>query len=266
MRRANSGSNQKKALAVMPFRIRSRRAAAPQASTPEGTVVYAIGDVHGYLDLLRGVEAHIREDMAARTAGRRVVVYLGDYVDRGPASCGVIEHLLRSPLSDCEPVHLSGNHEQWLLRFLDDPSVGPAWLRNGGRETLASYGVSVPYQVDAEGMAAVQRAFTQALPASHRKFLEDMPLCHQEGDYFFAHAGVRPGVPLDEQSPQDLVWIREEFLYSTADFGAVVVHGHTPTHTPEEHPNRVGIDTGAFMSGILTGLVLDGEKRSFFYS
>ncbi len=250
----------------MPFRIRGRRAAAPRASTPEGTVVYAIGDIHGYLDLLRRVEAQIREDMIARPARRHVIVYLGDYVDRGPASCGVVEHLLRSPLAGGEPVHLLGNHEQWLLRFLEDPSAGPSWLRNGGRETLASYGVSAPYQVDAAAMAEVQRAFAEALPTSHRRFLEDMPLCHREGDYFFAHAGVRPGVSLDEQSPQDLVWIREEFLYSRADFGAVIVHGHTPGPTPEEHPNRIGIDTGAFMSGILTGLVLDGEKRSFFYS
>lgn len=250
----------------MPFGLFGRRSKAKRASTPEGTVVYAVGDVHGYLNLLQRVEAQIRSDMASRRAERTVVVYLGDYVDRGPASKGVVEHLMTAPLPDCEIVHLSGNHEQWMLQFLSDASVGRAWMRNGGQETLHSYGVSVSPGADDAAMEAAQAAFAKALPASHRRFLEAMPLSHREGDYFFAHAGVRPGVPLEEQTPQCLTWIREEFLYSSADFGAVVVHGHTPSHTPEEHPNRIAIDTGAFMSGILTAVVLDGERRLFMHS
>lgn len=250
----------------MVWNLLSRGARRPGAAAPDGTVIYAIGDIHGYLDLLRRLEQQIKEDMASRPAARRVAVYLGDYVDRGPSSRGVIDHLLSSPLPGCEPIHLMGNHEEWLLRFLADPGAGPAWLRNGGRETLESYGVHVPYQADAAAVETACAAFAAALPAEHRAFLERMPLCHREGGYFFTHAGVRPGVPLDEQSPQDLLWIREEFLYSRADFGAVVVHGHTPTHTPEEYANRIGIDTGAFMSGILTAVVLDGERRRFIHS
>lgn len=250
----------------MVWNLFSRGTRRPRAAAPEGTVIYAIGDIHGYPDLLRSLEQQIKDDMASRPAERRVAVYLGDYVDRGPSSSRVIEHLVTAPLPDCEPVHLMGNHEQWLLRFLSDARAAPSWLRNGGRETLESYGVHVPYQADGAALEEARAAFEAALPASHRAFFERLQVCHREGGYFFAHAGVRPGVPLDEQSPQDLLWIREEFLYSNADFGAVVVHGHTPAHTPEEHPNRIGIDTGAFMSGILTAVVLDGERRRFIHS
>ncbi len=250
----------------MVFGLFGKGKKTPHASPPEGTLVYAVGDVHGHLDLLQRLQVQIKDDMTSRRADRCVVVYLGDYVDRGPASRAVIDHLLASPLPGCESIHLLGNHEQWLLRFLDDPAAGPAWLRNGGRETLVSYGVSVPMQVENADMDDVQAAFAKALPPAHRRFFEQMPLSHREGGYFFAHAGVRPGVPLDEQSPDDLVWIREEFLYSNADFGAVVVHGHTPTHTPEEHSNRIGIDTGAFMSGRLTAVILDRGKVSFLHS
>lgn len=250
----------------MVFGLFGKGKKTPHASPPEGTLVYAVGDVHGHLDLLQRLQVQIKDDMASRRADRCVAVYLGDYIDRGPASRAVIDHLLASPLPGCESIHLLGNHEQWLLRFLDDPAAGPAWLRNGGRETLVSYGVSVPMQVENVDMEDVQAAFAKALPPAHRRFFGQMPLSHREGGYFFAHAGVRPGVPLDEQSPDDLVWIREEFLYSSADFGAVVVHGHTPTHTPEEHLNRIGIDTGAFMSGRLTAVILDRGKVSFLHS
>ncbi len=245
------------------FRSGSRASAA---KPPEGTVVYAVGDIHGCLTLLRKLETQIREDMATRTASRRVLVFLGDYVDRGPDSRGVIEHFLKEPLPGCETVHLAGNHDRWMLAFLEDPEVGPPWLRNGGGDTLASYGLRVPSADQSGGIAKAQQAFREALPSSHKAFLERLQVSHVEGDYFFAHAGVRPGVPLEEQSERDLTWIREEFLYSEADFGKVVVHGHTPSHTPEVFRNRIGIDTGAFMSGKLTALVLDGSKRSFLHS
>ena len=236
------------------------------ASPPEGTVVYAVGDVHGCLGLLQRLQQQMMEDMAGRSARRRVVVYLGDYVDRGPDSCGVIEHLLSAPLPDCESVHLAGNHERWMLRFLDDAAVGGPWLRNGGGDTLMSYGLPSLPPAGADRLAAVRQQLRAALPQTHKAFLEGLALSHVEGDYFFAHAGVRPGVPLAEQSEDDLTWIREEFLYSNADFGKVVVHGHAPAPTPEQFSNRICVDTGAFMSGFLTAAILDGASVSFLHS
>lgn len=236
------------------------------ACLPEGTVVYAIGDIHGHLNLLLRLEAQITADMKRRAATRRVIVYLGDYVDRGPQSKGVLDHLLGNPIAGCETVHVTGNHDRWMLNFIDSPASGQAWLKYGGSQTLQSYGVSAPKSFDVVTLEATRAELAKVLPASHRAFLARMPLSHQEGDYFFVHAGVRPGVPLDEQDEEDLLWIREEFLYSDQDFGKIVVHGHTPTQTPEEHKNRISIDTGAYMSGTLTAVVLDGTTRSFFRS
>jgi serine/threonine protein phosphatase 1 len=243
---------------------RGEDTAAPRV--PEGTVVYAIGDIHGQLDLLRRLETEIQADAAKRASNRRVVVYVGDYIDRGPASRGVIEHLIAKPLDGFEPVHLIGNHDQWLLDFLNEPAKGQSWLMNGGRATLASYGVNdVTSGTQREQMMALSKALAGAMPPKHLRFFQSLKHSHTEGDYFFAHAGVRPGVPLADQDPNDLIWIREEFLYSEEYFGKVVVHGHTPGHTPEEHRNRIAIDTGAFMTGRLTAVVLEGAKRRFLY-
>ena len=238
----------------------------PEAEAPADTVVYAVGDIHGHLDLLVRLQYRIKEDMARRKASRKVVIYLGDYVDRGPESRNLIDHLIRNPLDGFESIHLAGNHERWMVGFLNNPDGGRPWLRWGGAETMHSYGVPMPNTDDPASLAAASETLAKKLPASHRRFLENLPLCHTEGDYFFTHAGVRPGVPLDEQSDEDLTWIREEFLYSKADFGKMIVHGHTPTHTPEEHRNRIAIDTGAYMSGILTAVALEGSKRTFFHS
>jgi len=245
-----------------------RRGDRPDARrVPDGTVVYAIGDVHGCLDLLQRLEKEIADDIKGRKASRRVVVYLGDYIDRGPDSRGVIEHLATRRLAGCESVHLAGNHDRWLLDFLDDPGQGQGWLMNGARATLASYGVndvsSGPLRQQLQGL---RDALDRTLPSHHRAFFRNLGYSHSEGDYFFAHAGVRPGVPLESQDPLDLIWIREEFLYSSDDFGKVVVHGHTPSHTPEEYPNRICVDTGAFMSGRLTAVALEGTKRRFLYA
>lgn len=251
----------------MVFALFRRKEQPDAPRVPDDAVVYAIGDVHGCLDLLQKLEREIADDMARRKASRRVVVYLGDYIDRGPDSRGVIEHLSTRPLPGCESVHLAGNHDRWLLDFLDDPGQGHAWLMNGGRATLASYGVGdVAKESRRQELQGLRDALDRVLPAHHRAFLQGLAYCHEEGDYFFAHAGVRPDVPLAEQEPADLLWIREEFLYSDADFGKVVVHGHTPTHTPEEYKNRIGVDTGAFMSNRLTALVLEGAKRRFLYA
>jgi len=226
--------------------------------------VYAIGDIHGRLDLLRHLEAKIEADAARVDAVRRVVVCLGDYIDRGDDSYGVIEHLRQAPPSGFERICLIGNHESYLLRLFDDTSVAAAWLANGGRETLSSYGVAPPAGVDIDAAAEYLQAQLHAcVPAAHMAFLRSLVLRHREGDYLFVHAGVRPGVALDRQDAEDLIWIRGEFLADDRDFGAVVVHGHSISERPQNLPNRIGIDTGAYASGRLTCAVLWDTERRF---
>ena len=242
---------------------KSERQATP--SPPNGSVVYAVGDIHGRADLLEQLHARIEEDARARAVARMVVVYIGDYVDRGPRSRGVIDLLLDRPLMGFESVHLIGNHEDFMLRFLDDPEVGPIWLANGGDATLASYGVDFlePSLRGRDPFTGLQAALRANLPPRHLDFLRQLRLTHIEGDYLFVHAGIRPEVPLDRQSLEDLLWIRGEFLNSRVDHGWVVVHGHSITREPDRRANRIGIDTGAFASGHLTCLVLDGAKIEF---
>lgn len=233
-------------------------------SIPEGHRVYAIGDIHGRLDLLDALHDRIVQDAAARAANEMTVVYLGDYVDRGPASADVIDTLLGAPLPGFDCVHLLGNHEAYLLDFLEDASVGPNWFWNGGIQTLESYGVEVESDFAlADGLEDLQAALRAALPANHRAFLEGLENYRRIGDYLFVHAGIRPGVPVESQDPHDLIWIRDEFLASGADHGCVVVHGHSIGSEPELRANRIGIDTGAFMSGVLTCLALEGTGRRF---
>jgi serine/threonine protein phosphatase 1 len=243
------------------------RLPAPQAVAPEvppGSRVYAFGDIHGRVDLLRQLHAIVHDDAWRRQAPRNVAVYLGDYIDRGEASPAVIDLLLDEPLPGFETVWLKGNHEETLLRFLDDTSIGPSWLLYGGRETLASYGVRPPGPGGGEReLERAQRELRQRLPPRHLRFFSELELTHEEGDYLFAHAGVRPGVPLDQQAEQDLLWIRDEFLLSDAEFGKIIVHGHTISERPDVQRNRIGIDTGAFASGRLTCLVLEGTDWSF---
>jgi serine/threonine protein phosphatase 1 len=237
--------------------------AAP--ATPPGTRIYAIGDIHGRLDLLIRLHELIAADAARANVVRRVLVYIGDYIDRGPHSAGVLDLLLDRPLRGFEIVHLLGNHEDSLLQFPEDVTVGPAWLYYGGVATLASYRIeagSHPWR-DELALRHLQDEVRARVPRRHVQFLRAMPVSHMEGDYLFVHAGIRPGVPLEKQSREDLLWIRDEFLYSTADHGKVVVHGHTISEEPVEAANRIGIDTGAFFSNRLTCLVLDGPTRRF---
>ena len=240
-------------------------AVPPEGEVPPGTRVYAIGDVHGRIDLLSALEDLIVQDRDGRPPARSVLVYLGDYIDRGFESRAVVDHLLGPPPADFDRVCLKGNHEDFLLKFLEDTQVGPVWLVNGGRETLMSYGVVPPAGLgfSEEGLAELQESLRQEVPASHVEFMASLPVTHREGDYFFVHAGVRPGISIEDQEESDLIWIREAFLRSKAAHGAIVVHGHTPVAEPEIRPNRIGIDTGAFASGRLTCLVLEGGSFRF---
>jgi serine/threonine protein phosphatase 1 len=236
---------------------------SPSPVVPSRTAVYAIGDIHGRADLLAELHGRIAADPERGDVDRRVLVYLGDYVDRGENSAGVIDLILDQAPAGFEVVPLLGNHERLMLEFLDDIRRGLLWLHNGGDATLVSYGVDPGDGVylDAKPLLAMQAALRERLPGRHLEFLQQLGLAHVEGDYFFAHAGVRPGVALADQREEDLIWIRDLFLNSKADHGKVVVHGHTIRPEPEVRPNRIGIDTGAYVTGHLTCLALEGTKR-----
>jgi serine/threonine protein phosphatase 1 len=244
-------------------RFRRRSADAPVPRVPSGTRVYAIGDIHGRADLLDELHRAILAD-ADSAPERRVAIYLGDYVDRGLQSRLVVDMLLDDPLPGFERIHLKGNHEAALLDFLGDIRVGPGWTQFGGAATLMSYDAGrVTSDAPEAAFAAAQKAFAERLPSDHRAFFESLPLRHEEGDYLFVHAGVRPGIPLDRQVEEDLLWIRNEFLDWREPFERIVVHGHTITDEPDVRGNRIGIDTGAFATGRLTCLVLEGTERRF---
>ena len=232
---------------------------------PEGQLLYAVGDIHGRLDLLQNLLDLIDLDaQSSRHAGRRTLVFLGDYVDRGPDSRGVVERLIGDLPEGFDAHFLKGNHEAILLDFLQDAWRLQHWLMNGGEETMVSYGV------DTEQLARLgapeetwRQAFAAALPEAHVRFFRSLQLSVAYGDYLFVHAGVRPGVPLAAQSEADLIWIRGPFLNHAEPFGKIVVHGHTPGQEPVTRPNRIGIDTGAVFTGRLTALRLQGDSREF---
>jgi len=232
-------------------------------AVPADTAVYAIGDVHGRADLLAQLHAAIAADAEARGVSRRVLVHLGDYVDRGPDSAGVIYRLLDAIPAGFESLCLLGNHERMMLDFLEDASMGPIWLRNGGDATLTSYGMAYDPKggFDLPRLRGLQGELRHRLPERHLRFLANLQLLHIEGDYAFAHAGIRPGVALEAQEEMDLLWVRGLFLRSEVDHGKVIVHGHTIIPEPEFLPNRIGIDTGAWYTGRLTCLALHGSER-----
>jgi serine/threonine protein phosphatase 1 len=233
-------------------------------SVPQGTRVYVVGDVHGCIDLLTAMHRLILADAERHDVPRRVVVYLGDYIDRGPDSKGVVDLLIKTPLPGFEAVHLKGNHEQALLDFLDDIAIGPDWFSFGGVATLASYGLTAPENVfDPEQLLATQAALRARLEGGHLAFFRGLKLGHFEGDFLMVHAGLRPGVPIDAQVENDVLWIRDAFLSSEENFGVIVVHGHTIAPFPEIRPNRIGIDTGAFHTGRLTCVVLQDTEIDF---
>jgi serine/threonine protein phosphatase 1 len=239
---------------------KSRLFGAPptRPRTPEGVRVYAVGDVHGRLDLLDPLLAKIDADLADHDPQMSVHVFLGDYIDRGQASAQVVERLIRR--SETVPtICLKGNHEVLLLEFLENPEVLTSWSRNGGLTTLLSYGVDPLIQTDKDMRALLAEKLARAVPAHHLEFLSNLPLTFSCGDFLFVHAGLRPGIPLGRQREEDLLWIREAFLCHEAPFEKIVVHGHTPVMEPQILPNRINIDTGAYATGRLTCLRLEGE-------
>jgi serine/threonine protein phosphatase 1 len=232
---------------------------------PAGQAAYAIGDIHGRLDLLEHLLSRISEDARRHHADQaRSLVFLGDYIDRGSESRGVVERLLDDPMPGFAKTYLMGNHEEAMLAFLEGRSDGLDWLSFGGLETLMSYSVPLrAFPRSEDAVLALRQALAEAVPQSHLDFFRNCTLHHSIGDYLFVHAGVRPGIALERQIPTDLMWIRDDFLRSKVPLrGRIVVHGHSICDLPQNREHRINIDTGAFVSGRLTSLVLrDGERR-----
>lgn len=228
---------------------------------PSGVRIYAVGDIHGRLDLLNKLIRLSEIDLEQRPAGRPVYVFLGDYIDRGPSSRGTIDRLIEHG-SAYECVFLKGNHEEMALNFLANRLSLDAWGRLGGLETLVSYGLTSDTLTRWRSDGEAQHAFHNALSEAHVSFFRSLELSLTCGDFFFVHAGARPNVELAEQRQSDLLWIREEFLSSDYNFGKIIIHGHTPALDVEVRSNRINIDTGAFATGQLTCLVLEGETLS----
>ncbi|UDL93210.1 metallophosphoesterase [Lichenihabitans sp. PAMC28606] len=233
----------------------------PDAMLPDGTRVYAIGDIHGRADLLDAMVSKIADDVRERPVDQPLTVLLGDYIDRGPRSAEVIDRLARNDFAT-PIVTLTGNHEDIFGQVLRGSASLDRFLGMGGDATLRSYGLD-PRAMQRMRTSDRQAALRGSVSPSHRAFLEATRLSFTVGRYFFCHAGARPGVPLDEQSREDLVWIREDFLKSPFDFGKIIVHGHTPVKTPEVRSNAINVDTKAFASGVLTAVVLEGNQRRF---
>ena len=230
---------------------------------PAGRRIFAIGDVHGRLDLLEKLIGQVRDYAAARAPAQNALVLLGDYIDRGPHSKGVIDYLLALDIPGWQITFLRGNHDKAFLDFLGDANFYRAWRNFGAPETLLSYGVVPPRFDDENAFAKARDELAEKTPQSHLNFLAGLKDMHEEGDYLFVHAGIRPGIPLDRQMQEDLLWIRDDFLLSSRLTDKIVVHGHTPTMNPVKRPNRIGLDTGAHATGCLTAAVLEGESCTF---
>lgn len=230
------------------------------AEGPAGMRIFAVGDIHGRLDLLEAMHGRIAGNLASSPPDDWRVVYLGDYGDRGPHTSGVISHLIAQKKRDPRVIALRGNHDQAFLDFLGVGDRIRLFERYGGFETAASYGVTADF-TSPEAASATKEALVAAMPAEHLRFLADLSLTAAFGDFFFCHAGIRPGVPLENQDPHDLIWIREAFLNDPRLHPKIIVHGHTPVAEPEFMANRVDVDTGAYYSGLLTALVIEGKEK-----
>jgi serine/threonine protein phosphatase 1 len=229
---------------------------------PDGLRIYAVGDVHGCIDLLDGLLARIDAHLAAHPAVASFEIYLGDYIDRGLASKQVIDRLIaRAQVRDT--ICLRGNHETFATGFLKRPVLLNEWRQYGGLQTLLSYGLVPSRNLNSTEQTRLAAAFDHALPDNHRRFLEDLKFSFVCGDFFFVHAGIRPGIPLAKQRARDLLWIREDFLQCEDTFSKIIVHGHTPVQEPDIRHNRINIDTGAYATGRLTCLMLEDDKLEF---
>lgn len=246
------------------------KAPIARARAPTGIRLVAVGDIHGHLDYLNELLDIVRQEPRGKDNDRRdQFVFLGDYIDRGPNSAGVIDRLAEIQREDSSAVFLIGNHEDMMLRFLDkgDQRMAEVWIRNGGAETMMSYGVTPPSDVRcAEALRPYRDMLRDALPAAHRAFLDSLTPIEKIGDFIFVHAGLRPGCPLRKQSRKDAMWIRREFLDTREDFGGLVVHGHTPQPDPDLQANRIGLDTGAGKGGYLTAGVFWDNEKAFLHA
>jgi serine/threonine protein phosphatase 1 len=226
------------------------------ASTPADTRIYAVGDIHGRADLLTETIVRIDEDIRRRPIQHVVEIYLGDYIDRGPDSKAVIDQLAVRMVEN-HAVCLRGNHEALMEEFLRDAGAFPHWRQLGALQTLASYGV---HPRGDETPADLRHRFLTVFPRLHELFLRRLHYGYCCGDFMFVHAGIRPGIPIERQDLNDLLWIRHEFLNSSEDHGRFIVHGHTPVPHPDIRDNRIDIDTGAWKSGTLTCIAIEGAE------
>jgi serine/threonine protein phosphatase 1 len=244
-------------------RVSANIAAGRSFAGPAGKRLYAVGDIHGRLDLLDDLLGQIEDDIFARPVGSAVVVFLGDLIDRGPDSQGVIERLRNLAPFPAQTFVLLGNHEEMLLRTLQaEPGVAYDWLNFGGDICVESYGVA-PAALTALDEARIAEVLHAAIPPGHVAFLKECRDSIDFGDYLLVHAGIRPGVPIEEQQPRDLRWIRQPFLSDAHDHGCMIIHGHTITDGVDQRPNRIGIDTGAYRTGILTAAVVEEADLRF---
>jgi serine/threonine protein phosphatase 1 len=238
--------------------LRSRKR-VKKPELPDGIRIYAFGDIHGRADLLEQMLTVIDVDLARSPVKRPIEVYLGDYIDRGPHSSATLDLLIERSRNR-ETVFLKGNHEAYFLEVLSDPTKLEDWRQFGGLQTLISYGLRPSLNPDKAEQVKLIKTLAESLPERHLKFLESLKPSFACGDFFFVHAGVRPGIPLNEQHESDLLWIRNEFLDSNEKFGKFIVHGHTPVAEPDIRPNRINIDTGAYATGKLTLLTIQGSS------
>lgn len=244
---------------MQALRRRERR----PPSTPRGYRAYAVGDIHGRLDLLNGLIEAIEADVERRPARKTLLIFLGDLIDRGPDSRGVVERLRTYQHPKIKPYFLAGNHEEVLLRLLrGERGILASWLQYGGAECLQSYGFD-PAKLDLSSERSALATIKDIIPEDHAQFVRGFADTLTLGDYLFVHAGIRPGVDISLQSQSDLRWIRAPFLDHEGEHGLVVVHGHSISPAVEERSNRIGIDTGAYRTGVLTALGLEGERRWF---
>jgi serine/threonine protein phosphatase 1 len=246
-----------------PSHIFSKWSAARIA---DGVRIYAIGDVHGCSSLLERLLDLIQAHEKTFPSRRPILVFLGDYIDRGPASSQVIDRLIFLR-NHQEVIFLKGNHESYLIEFLKNPTILSTWFQYGGLETLQSYGLKPRSHSDLKEQECVASALSLALNRhGHREFFDHLKLSFVCEDFYFVHAGIRPGIPLDQQSEEDLLWIRDEFLYYKGELDKIVVHGHTPVVQAEVRSNRINVDTGAYATGRLTCLIIERDQMKFISS